>query len=87
MSEIAQRFGTTTGELVRNNGISNPNLISVGQKLNVGGKTSSGGTYTVKAGDTLSEIAAQLGVSQKHLQNKNNIKNPDLIRVGQKLKY
>lgn len=87
LSEIAQRFGTTTGELARINGISNPNLISVGQKLNVGGKASSGGTYTVKAGDTLSEIAVKLGVSQKHLENKNNIKNPNLIRVGQKLKY
>lgn len=79
LSEIAQRFGTTTAELARKNNISNPNLISVGQKLNVGGsgKASDGGTFTVKAGDTLSEIAAKLCVSQKHLENKNNnIKTP-----------
>lgn len=90
LSEIAQRFGTTTNQLAKNNGISNPNLISVGQTLNVGGGSSSGssgGTYTVKSGDTLSGIAVKLGVSQKHLENKNNIKNPDLIQVGQKLKY
>ena len=89
LSEIAQRYGTTTAALAKNNNISNPNLISVGQKLNVGGKAkgSSGGTYTVKAGDTLSEIAVKLGVSQRHLQQKNNIKNPNLIRVGQKIKY
>lgn len=89
LSEIAQRFGTTTAQLAKNNNISNPNLISVGQKLNVGGKAkgSSGETYTVKSGDTLSEIAVKLGVTQKRLEQKNNIKNPNLIRVGQKIKY
>ena len=96
LSEIAQRYGTTTAALAKNNNISNPNLISVGQKLNVGssGGSSSGSsskptnrTYTVKSGDTLSEIAVKLGVTQKRLEQKNGIKNPHLIQVGQKLKY
>lgn len=89
LSEIAQRFGATTAALARNNNISNPNLISVGQKLNVGsgGKVASDKTYTVKVGDTLSEIAVKLGVSQRHLEQKNNIRNPHLIQVGQKIKY
>lgn len=89
LSEIAQKYGTTTNALAKANGISNPNLISVGQKLNVGGGSSksTGGTYKVKSGDTLSEIAQHLGVSTKHLQNKNGIKNANLIHPGQKLKY
>lgn len=89
LSEIAQRFGMTTAALAKNNNISNANLISVGQKLNVGSgrKVASDKTYTVKVGDTLSEIAVKLGVSQKQLAQKNNIKNSHLIQVGQKIKY
>lgn len=86
LSEVAQRFGVSTSDLAKRNGINNPNLISVGQTLQIEGG-SGGGTYTVKSGDTLSEIAQKLGVSTKHLQNKNGIKNADKIYIGQKIKY
>jgi len=86
LGEIAKDYGTTINAIASTNGINNPNLISVGQKLTISGK-SNGGIYTVKTGDTLSEIAIQLGVSQKHLQNKNDISNLNRISVGQKLKY
>src|SRR5690606_26467823 len=42
--------------------------------------------YTVKAGDTLSEIAAKYGTTSKKLQDLNGIKNANLIYAGQKLK-
>lgn len=89
LSEIAQRFGTTTNQLASRNGIANANLIRVGQVLSIGGATSqpAARTYTVKSGDTLSEIAQRLGTTTKQLQTKNNIKNANLINVGQKLKY
>src|SRR5699024_3564198 len=89
LSEIAQRFGTTTNQLASRNGIANANLIRVGQVLTIGGATSqpAARTYTVKSGDTLSEIAQRLGTTTKQLQTKNNIKNANLIHVGQKLKY
>ncbi len=35
LSSIARRFGTTVADLARRNGLSNPNLIRVGQRLNV----------------------------------------------------
>ncbi|MCA9967832.1 MAG: LysM peptidoglycan-binding domain-containing protein, partial [Anaerolineales bacterium] len=35
LTRIAQRFGTTVDTLVRNNNIPNPNLIHVGQQLEV----------------------------------------------------
>ncbi len=41
--------------------------------------------YTVAAGDVLSGIAIRFGVQIAQIQQWNNIKNPDLIRVGQKL--
>lgn len=46
----------------------------------------SGSTYTVKKGDTLSEIAEKTGVSVAKLQSYNGIKNANKISVGQVLK-
>lgn len=43
-------------------------------------------TYTVKSGDTLSEIGARFGVSYQKIAKLNNIENPDLIYPGQKFK-
>ena len=43
-------------------------------------------TYTVKKGDTLSHIAKRFGTTVSNLVKINNIKNPNLIYPGQKLK-
>ena len=42
--------------------------------------------YTVKSGDTLSEIGARHGVDYRVLARVNNIDNPDLIFPGQKIR-
>ena len=42
--------------------------------------------YTVKAGDTLSKIAKKYNTTVKQLASWNNIKNVNLIHVGQKLR-
>lgn len=42
--------------------------------------------YTVKKGDTLSQIAAKHNTTVATLQKLNNIKNANVIRVGQKLR-
>lgn len=44
-------------------------------------------SYTIKSGDTLSGIAKKLGVSVSYLASKNNIRNYNLIYVGEVLKY
>ncbi|ADF59157.1 MULTISPECIES: N-acetylmuramoyl-L-alanine amidase [Bacillus subtilis group] len=49
-------------------------------------ETKPGATYTVKKGDTLSEIAVKTGVSMAKLQAYNGIKNANKITVGQVLK-
>lgn len=46
---------------------------------------SSGGSYTVRAGDTLSAIASANDTTVSALQSANSISNANLIRVGQKL--
>ncbi|SDJ70638.1 Listeria/Bacterioides repeat-containing protein [Lachnospiraceae bacterium G41] len=45
------------------------------------------GRYTVVAGDTLSCIAAKFNTSVEYLAQKNGIKNPDYIIVGQVIVY
>lgn len=43
------------------------------------------GNYVVKEGDTLSDIAAANGTTARALAGANEIRNPNLIRVGQEL--
>jgi LysM repeat protein len=42
-------------------------------------------TYVIKAGDSLSAIAFQFGLSMQELMAANNITDPDVLFVGQKL--
>jgi flagellum-specific peptidoglycan hydrolase FlgJ len=42
-------------------------------------------SYTVKKGDTLSEIGKRLGIDYHEIVKLNHISNPDLIKVGQVL--
>ena len=85
MSEIAQKFGTNVTTLVELNNIKNADFIRVGQKLKIPGDKKYM-TYTVKSGDTLSEIAKKYNTTVAKLTRDNRIKNKNLIYPGQKLK-
>lgn len=95
LTTIARKFGTTAENLASLNELANPNLINVGQKLRVNGTEvvtvpttkplETQVVYTVKAGDTLSEIAQKNGTTADIIARTNGISNPNLIRVGQKL--
>lgn len=57
------------------------------QKIVNGGSSGSSATYyTVKKGDTLSEIATKYGTTYQKIASLNNIANPNKIYVGQKLR-
>lgn len=93
LSGIAQRYGTNYQTLAAMNHIANPNVISVGQVLQVPGSAApvapaapAQRTYTVVSGDTLGSIAAKLGTSWQRLQQLNAIPNANLIYPGQVLK-
>ena len=88
LSRIATRYNTTVSELVRLNDITNPDLIYVGEVLRVRGNVPSNQltNYTVRAGDTLSRIAARYNTTVSELVRLNDIKNPDLIYVGEVLR-
>lgn len=89
LSEIGQSLGVDWKEIASLNGIGSPYTIYAGQTLKVpsNGTTSSKRTYTVKSGDTLSDIGQKLGVNWKDIANKNGISSPYTIYPGQVLKY
>lgn len=97
---IARRYGVDLWDIVRANGITNPSLIYVGQRLVIPGvgpaptPTSSPATpepppaqtvYVVQRGDTLYRIALRYGVSMWDIVRANGITNPNRIYVGQRL--
>lgn len=87
LSAIARRYGTTVAAIVAENNISNPNLIYVGQVLRITiDEVPTTFEYTIKRGDTLSEIAARYGTTVARLVSLNNISNPDLIYAGETLR-
>lgn len=86
LSSIAARKGTTVGALVRINRLDDPDLIVAGQRLRIGGGGRAAGAHTVRAGETLSQIAARYGTSVNALARANGLKNPNLIVAGSRLR-
>ena len=82
LRNIASRMSTTVDVLLKANPqITNPNLIYVGQALNVPYGVP---TYIVQKGDTLRIIANRYGTTVEKLLGLNpNITNANLIYVGQ----
>jgi LysM repeat protein len=88
LGAIAKRFNTTVSALASRNNIKNPNLIRIGQVINLASvrPAASVRTYTVVRGDTLGAIAKRYNTTVSALASRNNIKNPNLIRIGQVIK-
>jgi LysM repeat protein len=99
LAMIAQRYGTTVGDILTANDMDSTDLIWVGRRLtipsvSVADDTAANSTsiavapdriYTVQPGDTLSKIARRLGVSASAIVRANGISNADLLYVGQQL--
>ncbi|ADU31318.1 LysM peptidoglycan-binding domain-containing protein [Evansella cellulosilytica] len=95
LSVIAKKHGLTLRQLLNfNSTISNPNVIRVGQEINVSSSSNTSitqlsnrtSTYTVQAGDFLSGIARNHGLTLNQILSLNpSISNANLIRVGQQI--
>ena len=93
--DVASRLGVDARALAAANGISDPNLILAGQTLVVpppgfsatgrAGPTGSAGSYRIRPGDTLADLAPRLGVSERRLAEANSLANPNRIVAGQTL--
>ena len=88
LSAIAQKYNTTYQKIAQDNNIENPNLIYPNQKIkiytNVSQETNET-IYIVKSGDCLCNIAKKFNTTVNKIASDNNIKNINLIYVGQKL--
>ena len=91
LSGIAAEHGVSVSALMNANGLSDPDLISVGQELTIPGSMPPATTrpplfVTVQSGDSLSAIAATHGVTVAALMEANAITNADLLSIGQELR-
>ncbi len=87
LSEIAARLHLSVDDLAAANGISDPDHIVAGQVLVLPGDPDQpspvdAAGYVVRSGDTLSEIAARLGVPADRLADANGIDDPDFLPEG-----
>ena len=87
LGRIAKEYEVSVTDLVEANNISNPNLIRIGQVLVIPGQVPEAEdiVHVVARGDTLGKIALKYGASVSSIVTANDISNPNLIRIGQKL--
>jgi LysM repeat protein len=83
LHKVAGKYGVELGSMIAANPhISNPNVVSAGQSLNIPGQS-----YTVVPGDSMWAIAQAYGVPYEALRALNSqIPNPNQIKPGQVLK-
>lgn len=87
LRKIADRYGVSYREIIKANGIKNPNMIFPGQKFKIPGKIviNNDTVYVVVKGDTMKSIGNKFGLDYSKIVKKNNIKNPNMIYVGEEL--
>lgn len=94
VSGIAARYGLSAQEVLVRNGLGWNTIIHPGQTLHLAttpvvataaATTSSSSTYHVKQGDTISGIAARVGVSTSALLGANKLSLASVIYPGQSL--
>ncbi|MCH2174169.1 MAG: LysM peptidoglycan-binding domain-containing protein [Lentisphaeria bacterium] len=96
--KISRKFSVSVAEISSVNGISKDTTLKIGQELTIPGADAThtevamsatteekAKFYTVKRGDTLSEIAQTTGLSSSELMSMNGLSNPNKIFIGQKL--
>lgn len=100
LSEIARKFGLNLADLMSANRISNPNTISVGERLIVPGREKTSNSpvkrvgpsrsgyyyYTVLPGDTISELARNLNTTRLALIEYNNLPDESTVFNGMELR-
>ena len=96
INSLATQYGVSAGSIVGANKVANADMILTGQKLFIPGAKAqfasvqpaaapAGITVTVKAGDTIGNLASQYGVSANSIVSFNKLTSANLIVVGQKL--
>ena len=83
LSQIAAQYGLTYQELADYNNIPDPNVIDIGQVINIPTnmetetKSNAENIHQVTSGETLSQIASQYGLTYQEIADYNNITDPN----------
>ena len=90
LSQLARKYGTTVGDIMRFNGMGTDSKLFVGEKVKIpeaGVKvlTATAKTHVVEKGETLYQLSKKYGVTVNQLRNWNNITGNN-IQIGQVLK-
>lgn len=89
LSGIAAQYGTTAGEIVRENQLTDPDRIVAGTSLTIPAAGSGDGgdqaTHVVQRGETLSGIAARYDTSVSTLRELNGLTPGDTMMTGVRL--
>jgi spore germination protein len=80
---IAQMYGVSIDSLIENNGLTDPNVLVIGQTLVIKKENTE---YTVQSGDTLSKIAGRFSLPVEALYRANNLTSSSVIYPGDVLK-
>jgi LysM repeat protein len=89
--EIATLYGVSVAEITAANGMTDQDILRIGQQLIIPGVTqrdiaiAQGNVHTVQPGESLLSIALLYGVTVEELQAANELDNPDSIFIGQEL--
>lgn len=92
LAGIASQFGLDPRDVAAWNGVTNPDLLPVGETLRlsapakVSKPAAATTTYVVQVGDTLNSIADHYGTTVDQLASANNIADPNSIQPGQALR-
>lgn len=87
LTAIAADHGVSVQAILEVNDIADPDLIRAGQQIVIPGKKGEPArVHVVAAGETLAGIAARYDSNPAGLAAANDLSNPNLIRIGQKLR-
>jgi len=80
---IAQKYGVSIDSLIENNGLTDPNMLVIGQTLIIIKENTE---YVVQSGDTLSKIAGRFSIPVEVLYQANDLSSNAVIYPGDVLK-
>jgi LysM repeat protein len=87
LTSIAAEHGITVQAILEANDLADPDLIRVGQSIVIPGEDGAADrVHVVAAGETLAQIAARYDSSAGAIAAGNDLSDPDLIRIGQRLR-
>ena len=87
LSYLAMKYGVSVSAIVSVNNLSTMHVLKIGQRLLI--PVTSDVTlqsYTVKQGDTVSDLALKFGTNTGEIKKINGLGNPHDIKKGQKLR-